>query len=142
MKDKETPYTPYGFHFETETDVQAQEARDTHIAYEFRADFRKGEGSEREYISDDPRSTQVHHITDGLTEALAIGLSNQWIKEEEDSHYSHLVKQMCPWCRLACGVKGCQDCAPNVDINRSEYERYLPSKVLSYFDEIMSSMYV
>lgn len=103
MKDKLEAYMPFGFHYEAEEDADAKEARDSHIAHESRGDFRKGDGSEREYISDDSRTTQVHHITDGLTEALAIGLSNGWIKEEEDSIYSHNLHQtlvLCDVCHI------------------------------------------
>lgn len=103
MKDTQDAYIPFGIHIELDEDVDAKEARDSHIAHEMRGDFRKGDGSEREYISDDSRSVQTHHITDGLTEALAIGLSNGWIKEEEDSIYSHNLHKtlvLCDTCHI------------------------------------------
>ena len=133
MKDM---YVPEGFSIITEpcTDhatyeqmVKCNECiekalRLNRLAYESStADLRRHEGLERPYESEDtsdPR--QTINIGDGMNEALALHLSNSYIKEEEDSIYSHNLRNTlkpCAWCNLmtAQPTGECSEC--NINTN-------------------------
>ena len=68
------------------------------------ADLRPQDGVERPYESEDLRfKPSTVNVGDGLTEALILGLSNSYIKEEEDGVYSHNLHSLgkvCAWCNL------------------------------------------
>jgi len=106
MKQNENEYMPNGFHYvEEEVDIEAIEAKETTSAYEMRADFRKTEGTDRAYEVGDTRIAATYlngyNIADGLTEALLLGLSNRWIREEETGLYLHNVYAICKKCNIA-----------------------------------------
>ena len=130
MKDM---YVPDGFSIITEPCVRhtsyaqwmkcpeciEKALRISRLAYESpSADLRKHEGMERPYESEDtsePR--QTINIGDGMTEALALHLSNSYIKEEEDSIYSHNLRNTlkpCAWCNLMTAQPNgeCTECQP------------------------------
>jgi hypothetical protein len=137
-------------------------------AHELRGDFRRKEGNDRELQNDDTRSTMVHNISDGLNEALAIGISNQWLQEEKEwednmtvkkwrefnqtqSQWeywvnNHHVLQMCRTCRIASSPAGCASCDTNVlKIVKAWFaDKPLakPNTPETYFREIMDTMYV
>ncbi len=92
------------------------------LAYETTtADLRRHEGLERPYESEDtsdPRQTV--NIGDGMTEALTLRLSNSYIKEEEDSIYSHNLRntlKSCAWCNLMTAQPNgqCSECAKSTN---------------------------
>jgi len=92
------------------------------LAYETTtADLRRHEGLERPYESiDTSEPRQTINIGDGMTEALALHLSNSYIKEEEDSIYSHNLRNTlkpCAWCNLmtAQPTGECSEC--NINTN-------------------------
>jgi len=101
-------------------------------AYELRGDNRKAEGNDRDYETRDSRAHQTHQITDGLSEALLLKLSPQWLDEEaewtdevvargkwarakqsSDWEYwieNHHVQAICHICHMATSEIGCTDC--------------------------------
>jgi hypothetical protein len=99
------------------------------LAYETAsADLRKREGMEREYESEDIRyKPSTVNLGDGLSEALLLGLSNSYIKEEENSIYSHNLHnlaKLCSWCHLYTPQpKGkCTNCQDDVRYSREHME--------------------
>lgn len=84
------------------------------------ADVRKLEGMERPYESvDTSEARQTINIADGMNEALALRLSSSYIKEEEDSIYSHNLRNTlkhCSWCNLMTAHPNneCSECSDSI----------------------------
>ena len=120
MKDM---YIPDGFNIITEPceshtsyeemllcpDCIEQALRLNRLAHESAtADLRRSEGLERPYESEDSRpGVQGYNIADGLSEAIMLGLSPSWVKEEDDSVYSHNLHNTLKYCRK-CNMWGPQ----------------------------------
>lgn len=169
-KEKEwlISYSTWIFLNEDQVAALDKEWQGSDNAHELRGDFRRKEGNDRELQNDDTRSTMVHNISDGLNEALAIGISNQWLQEEKEwednmtvkkwrefNHTqsqweywvsNHHVLQICRTCRIATGSDGCDWCNSNIlKVNRT-WDRWLqtkkPDTPETYFQEIMAPMYM
>lgn len=122
--------------------VLDSEWRGADNAYELRGDNRKAEGNERDYETHDSRSHQTHHITDGLSEALLLKLSPEWLDEEaewtdkfmargkwarakqsSDWEYwleNHHVQAICHICHMATSEIGCTDCNTAIAVPTSD----------------------
>ena len=154
MKDM---YIPDGFNIITEPceshtsyeemllcgDCIEQALRLNRLAHESAtADLRRSEGLERPYESEDSRSHQTHQITDGLSEALLLKLSPQWLDEEaewtdevvargkwarakqsSDWEYwieNHHVQAICHICHMATSEIGCTDCNTAIAVPKGD----------------------
>lgn len=109
------------------------------------ADLRKSEGVERPYESEDSRpGVQGYNIADGLNEAIMMGLSSSWVKEEEDSIYSHNFRNTLKHCTV-CNIwtprpnGECTECAANTKV--SSRPSQLEFKTLTYLEELCQVMW-
>lgn len=91
------------------------------LAYESStADLRRHEGMERPYETvDTSEARQTINIGDGMNEALALRLSTSYIKEEDESIYSHNLHNTlkpCAWCNLMTAQPDnkCTECSDSI----------------------------
>lgn len=112
-------------------------AHETHTA-----DVRKGDGADRPYESEDSRpGVQGYNIADGLNEAIMLGLSPSWVKEEDESIYSHNLHNTLKHCRK-CNMWGpqpkgeCPECSADTNWSNAMLNKWCLLSTMSD-DEVL-----
>ena len=109
------------------------------------ADLRRGDGVDRPYESEDSRpGVQGYNIADGLSEAIILGLSPSWVKEEDDSVYSHNLHNTLKPC-YKCNIWApqpdgeCSECAQSTRWSNAMLNKWCSLSTLSD-DEVLTTM--